>query len=160
MRMSRMLFVGVSRIDYRLVRSDHVHLGGGQSAAAHLARLQPRAYIQRGGGFLKARERNARIQQGAQQHVAAYAGKTLQVSNSHRFVILNGRPRITLYAPRRARTSAGRIAFIDPERKPAQSRVTYWKPAFLSAAEIESSISMAKARGSSARAISTRASSP
>jgi len=40
------------------------------------------------------------------------------------------------YAPRRVRTSAGRIAFIEPERKPVQSSVTYWKPASFSAAVI------------------------
>ena len=29
-------------------------------------------------------------------------------------------------SPRRTSTSAGRIAFIEPERKPVQSSVTYW----------------------------------
>src|SRR5580692_2516083 len=39
-------------------------------------------------------------------------------------------------APRRARTSRGRIAFMEPERKPVVSSVTYWKPACLRAAVI------------------------
>jgi len=79
-----MRFVRVRRLGcVTLVRND-VHFGRGQSAAAHLAHLQVRAHVQRLGGFLKGVKRNARIDKGAQQHVAAYAGKTLKISNSHR----------------------------------------------------------------------------
>ena len=39
----------------------------------------------------KTGEGNARIHQGSQQHVAADAGKTLQITNTHRIVILNCR---------------------------------------------------------------------
>ena len=84
--------VGVLRISIaqapRLLRRNHVNFGCGQAAAAHLALLQPRAHIQRGCRLFKQGERNAGIHQGAQQHVAAYARKTLQISNTHRIVIL------------------------------------------------------------------------
>ena len=49
------------------------------------------ADVERRGGFLKQFERDAGIDQRAQQHVAADAGKTLEVANSHRGVILNCR---------------------------------------------------------------------
>ena len=56
---------------------DDVHLGSGQAAAAHLAHLQARAHVERGGRLLKSVKGNARIHESAQQHVAADAGKTL-----------------------------------------------------------------------------------
>ena len=52
LRMQRMLFVGMASIRCLPIRREHIDLGPGQSAAAHLARLQPRANIERGGGFL------------------------------------------------------------------------------------------------------------
>ena len=70
MRMLRMILVGVRRLGRRSVGRNHVHLGCGQAAAAHLAHLQARAHVQRGRRLLKAGEGNARIHQGAQQHVA------------------------------------------------------------------------------------------
>jgi len=102
------------------LRRNHVHFGSGQAAAAHSARLNPRANIERRRSILKHLERHARIHQRAKQHVAADSGKTLQVTDPHRFQILIGRG----YAPRLARISAGRMAFIEPERKPVQSSVT------------------------------------
>jgi hypothetical protein len=78
-RVRRIFLVLVCGFGGLLLVCDHVHFGCGQAASAHLAHLQPRAHIQRGGRFLKTREGNARIHQRAQQHVAAYAGKTLQV---------------------------------------------------------------------------------
>ena len=51
MRMS-VLLVGMSRFGCLLVWSDDIHFGSREAAAAHLAHLQPRAHIQRGGGFL------------------------------------------------------------------------------------------------------------
>jgi len=43
-----------------------------------------RSHVQRRSGFCKGVKGNARVDKGAQQHVAAYAGKTLKISNSHR----------------------------------------------------------------------------
>lgn len=135
---------------------DHVYFGCGKAAAHHLAHLQPRAYIQRGGRFFQHPKRHTGIDQRAQKHVAADAGKAFQIANTHRSVILNCRVagihfgvQSGIYAPRRASTSAGRMALSDPERKPAQSRVTYWKPAWRNAASMASSMSMASARGNS-----------
>ena len=85
MRMRRVIFMRVARLCRRLVRCKNVHFCGGQAASAHLAHLKARAHAERGSRFLKKAERNAGIHQGAQQHVAAYAGKTLQISNTHGF---------------------------------------------------------------------------
>ena len=72
------------------VRGQYIHFGCGKPATAHLAHLQMRAHVQRGCSLRKSvkGEGNARIHKGAQQHIAAYAGKALKVSNSHRSVIL------------------------------------------------------------------------
>jgi hypothetical protein len=67
---------------------NHIHFGCGQPAAAHLAHLKARADVELGCRFFKKRKGNARIHQGAQQHIAADAGKTLKISNSHRQAIL------------------------------------------------------------------------
>jgi hypothetical protein len=72
-----MLVMGVFRLGWRRVWRNHVNLGCGQAAAAHLAHLKARAHVQRGRRFFKAAEGNARVHQGAQQHVAADAGKAL-----------------------------------------------------------------------------------
>ena len=90
-RVHRMSFMRVLRPARRLVRRNHVHFGCGQAAPAHLAHLKACAHTERDRRFFKTGEGNACIHQGAQQHVAAYAGKTLQISNTHRFVILNCR---------------------------------------------------------------------
>ena len=91
MRVRRMIDAGVCRLYVRSVGRENVHLDCGKAAAAHLAHLQARAHIQRSGCFLQAGEGNARIHQGAQQHVAADAGKALQITSTHRKVILNRR---------------------------------------------------------------------
>jgi hypothetical protein len=67
----------------------YIHFGSGNSATAHLAHLEARTHIQRGSRLLKQAERNACIHKGAKQHIAADAGKALQVSNAHRSRILN-----------------------------------------------------------------------
>lgn|SRR5579875_2197225 len=67
---------------------DYVDPGSGDSAAQHFAHLDARAYVERCGCLLQKRERNARIDQRAQQHVAADAGKALQKADSHRVSIL------------------------------------------------------------------------
>jgi len=72
-----MFLMRVSRFNCLLVRSENVDLGGSKPAAADLAHLQARTDIERGCCFLKTSKRNARINEGAEQHVAADAGKTL-----------------------------------------------------------------------------------
>ena len=67
----------------RVLGRKHVDFRRGNTAAAHLARFEPRAYIERGRRFGKVAEGNTGIDQRAQQHVAANAGKALQISNSH-----------------------------------------------------------------------------
>ena len=79
-----MRFVQVKRLGCLKFFSNDVYFGCGQSSAAHLAHLQMRAHVQHRSGFCKGVKGNARVDKGAQQHVAAYAGKTLKISNSHR----------------------------------------------------------------------------
>ena len=76
--------VRVVRLVRRVIRRNHVHFGRRNSAAHHLAHLQPRAHIQRRSRLLQMSEGHTRVNQRAQQHIAAYAGKTFQISNSHR----------------------------------------------------------------------------
>ena len=87
----RMILVSVFRFNGQCIGRNHVHFGCGQAATVHLAHLQPRTNVQRSRGLRKASEGNARIHQRSQQHVAADAGKALQIANSHRKVILNCR---------------------------------------------------------------------
>ena len=92
MRIARVRFVIVVRVlclNRRSVGCKDIHLGCGQTAAAHLVHLQPRAYIQRGRCRFKAGEGEARIHHGPQQHIAAYAGKALQITYTHSNAILN-----------------------------------------------------------------------
>jgi hypothetical protein len=89
LRMCAVCVFVVSVFVCRIVRREHVHLGGCNSAAADLAHFEPRAYVQRSRRLFKAVEGNTRIHKSAQQHVAADAGKTFQIANSHRDVILN-----------------------------------------------------------------------
>jgi hypothetical protein len=77
----------------RRVRRDHVYFGCGQTAAADLAHLQARAYVERRRSFFQAGKGKAGIDQRAQQHIAADSRKAFEVGNSHRIVILNCRCR-------------------------------------------------------------------
>src|SRR5579863_930133 len=77
-----MLMLGLLRC--RTFRGQHVHLGGGDSPANHLARLHQRPHVERRGRVCKYRKRDACIGHSAQQHVAADAGKTVQVGYTHR----------------------------------------------------------------------------
>ena len=83
--------VGMFSFGRRAFGSDYVDLGGRQTAPHYLAHLKPRAHIQRNRRLGQGVKGNTRIHQGTEQHVATYAGKTLQISNSHRSVILNCR---------------------------------------------------------------------
>ena len=72
------------------VGRNNVDFCAGETAADDLAHLKVRAHVQGVGGLCQGVERDARIDQRAEQHIAAYAGKTLKVTNTHRVVILNG----------------------------------------------------------------------
>ena len=94
MRIMRVLCVAIVRMlrySRRRVGCNDVHLGCGQAAAAHLAHLEARAHIQHCRCLFKAGEGDARIHQGAEQHIAADAGKALQITYTHNMVILNCR---------------------------------------------------------------------
>ena len=82
-RMRSVMVVGVGRIGWGMVGGDDVDFGGGEAAAADLAHVKMRADIEGGGGFFKDDKGNARVDESAEQHVAANAGKTLKISNTH-----------------------------------------------------------------------------
>jgi len=91
-RMRIALAVGVFVSVFRSVRVSvmmgifarhHIDLGSGDSAAAHFAHLEARAYIQRRSRLSQSFKGNACIDKRAEQHVAADAGEALQISNSH-----------------------------------------------------------------------------
>jgi hypothetical protein len=63
---------------------EHIDLGGGQTAANDFAGLKAGANIEGCARFLEQTQRDACIDQGTEQHVAADTGKTLQICNSHR----------------------------------------------------------------------------
>ena len=86
------VFVGMIVSVFRSVRVNvmmgifarhHIDLGSGDSAAAHFAHLEARAYIQRRSRLSQSFKGNACIDKRAEQHVAADAGEALQISNSH-----------------------------------------------------------------------------
>lgn len=62
---------------------DDIDLGPGESPAHYLAALETGADVQGCRGVLQKRERNARIDQGAEEHVAGDAGEAVEVRNSH-----------------------------------------------------------------------------
>jgi hypothetical protein len=64
--------------------SDYVHFGCGNAAAHHFAGLKPCAYVEGGGCLGKRVERYTGINQRAQEHVAAYAGKAFKICSTHR----------------------------------------------------------------------------
>ena len=85
----RVGFVGVTVL-FWLILDQHVEFSSCKAAAHDFGCLQARAYVERGCRFFKHSEGHARIHQSTQQHVAAYARKTLEITNSHRVAILNG----------------------------------------------------------------------
>lgn len=81
--------VGMRMLMFMPLRSgifscEYVHLGRGNSAANHLACLYARSHIERRGCLGEYRKRHAGIHHGAQQHVSADSGKTIQVGYTHR----------------------------------------------------------------------------
>src|ERR1700722_12274196 len=84
------LFGPMCMLRSRTVAGDHIHFGPGDAATAHLPHLEARTHMQRLSRLLKQVEGNAGIHKGTKQHVAADAGKALQISNAHRSRILNG----------------------------------------------------------------------
>ena len=65
---SRQLFLAVN---------EDVDLGRRNSTAVHLRDFQPRSDVERGDGLIQQLQRHARIDQGAQKHVAAHAGEAV-----------------------------------------------------------------------------------
>jgi hypothetical protein len=82
------VFVGVWLVGRHAI-DEHIDLGAGQPTALHFAPLKPRAYVERGHSLFEPLKGSARIDESTQQHIATDAGKTFQVSNPHRVVIVS-----------------------------------------------------------------------
>ncbi len=75
--------MGMGVIRFGPLAGHDVDFRARNAATAHLARFEPCAHIEVRNGFREQFKRDACIHKGAQQHVAADAGETLQISNSH-----------------------------------------------------------------------------
>src|SRR5271157_2647229 len=60
-----------------------VKFGGGDACPSHTRKLQRRADVQVRDGLLEQLERNAGVEQRAEKHIAADAGKTIEIGNAH-----------------------------------------------------------------------------
>jgi len=58
------------------VRGNHIDFGGGYSAAGDFVGMKVSANVEGGSGFFEESEWDAGVNEGAKEHVAAYAGKT------------------------------------------------------------------------------------
>src|SRR5260370_18533140 len=63
---------------------DHINFRRTDAAAIYTRDLEPRSDVERSDGFLQQPERASGVQQRAQKHVAADAGKTIEVGNAHK----------------------------------------------------------------------------
>ena len=84
----RMRVISRTRWPLLLPVYPHIHLGSSNPAAIHARNLEPRPEIERCHSFFKHRRRHARIDQDAEKHVAAHAGKTLKIDNAHGIQLL------------------------------------------------------------------------
>ena len=75
-RVSRVAIVGMLGAGGVLLGGDDIDLGSGDAAAAYFAHFKAGADVEGGGCFCKGVKGNAGVHQGAEHHVAAYAGKT------------------------------------------------------------------------------------
>src|ERR1700685_191806 len=72
--------------------SPDIHFCRRYSAAHYSRNFQPRTKIQRGDGVFQQLGGDTGVDQGTQKHVAAYAGKTLEVCDAHKTISI-GDPR-------------------------------------------------------------------
>ena len=61
----------------------HIDLGRGDAAAIHLRNFEASSDVEGSDRFFQQLRRHSGIDQGAQKHVAAHAGKTIEIGNSH-----------------------------------------------------------------------------
>lgn len=83
MSMAEGVFVVQLLVFGGFIAGQHVNLRSGDPAAAHFAHLETGANVQGGRSFFKQFEGHACIDECAEQHVAANAGKAFQISNTH-----------------------------------------------------------------------------
>ena len=69
-----------------------IHLGRGDAAAIDPRNFQPRSDVQRRDRILEELGRHSRIDQRAEEHVAAHAGKAVEVGNAHRKTVVGRWP--------------------------------------------------------------------
>jgi hypothetical protein len=87
----------IMRMLYRLARRiffpvtlplgcEHVYFGRDDSTASHLTNLQPRSDIQGRHALFQHARLDPRVDQRAQEHIAANAGKTIEIRDAHKLL--------------------------------------------------------------------------
>lgn len=89
-----LMLVIVVMLTLMIAGSNDVHFRGGEAAAHDLTLFKTGADIEAFGGFFKEREGYARIDERAEEHVAADAREAFQIADTHRGLILNGAVRM------------------------------------------------------------------
>ena len=87
-------------------------------AAIDAPQFQLRTEVERADSILKHLERNARIDQRGKEHISADSGEAIEIRNLHFADSL-------IFIPLIAISDSGRSAFIEPDRYPSRSSVTY-----------------------------------
>jgi uncharacterized membrane protein YuzA (DUF378 family) len=104
--------VVVMRLFGRMAMLQHICFGRANAAAVHDPDTQFRSDPQSGRRLLQQLQRDARIDQGTQHHVAGNPGEALQLCNGHIDLQETREPGLALPAS----ISAGSSSFIEPER--------------------------------------------
>jgi hypothetical protein len=63
---------------------DYVYLDAGEAAAYDFAGFEARSHVERFGDGGQLVERDARVNQGAEEHVTADTGEAIKIGNTHR----------------------------------------------------------------------------
>jgi hypothetical protein len=77
-----------------------VNLRGRNTATNNSRNFQTSAYIERRDGLLQQARRNSGIDKGAEEHVAAYTGKTFKIGYPHKIQVFTTGTQRTLTADR------------------------------------------------------------
>ena len=77
-----------------------VNFRGRNTATNNSRNFQTSAYVERRDGFLQQARRNSGIDKGAEEHVAAYTGKTFKIGYPHKIQVFTTGTQRTLTADR------------------------------------------------------------
>jgi hypothetical protein len=84
-RMVMRMLVRGAALYFRVIAGKYVNLGARDAAPNHLPHVKPRTNVQRRNSFRKHFEWHTGIDQSAEKHVTADAGKAIEKGYAHRF---------------------------------------------------------------------------